>query len=125
MDAKEAIASCATIPEQLRDLDPVLFEAVVAELLAGFGWKVSVTPPTRDGGYDILGLTTDPSGLRTSWLVECKRYRADHKVGVEIARQIVGVKTHIGVPNAVLVTTSCVRSANPVFHSPGGPATLG
>jgi hypothetical protein len=106
MDVKQAISVCARDPEQLRDLDPALFEAVVAELLAGFGWEVSITPPTRDGGYDILGVTTDPSGLQTSWVVECKRYSVDHKVGVQIARQIVGVKTHIGVPNAVLVTTS-------------------
>src|ERR1017187_1614226 len=54
----------------------------------------------------ILGVTTDPSGLQTSWVVECKRYGAENKVGVQIARQIVGVKMHIGVPNAVLVTTS-------------------
>ncbi|HWR15642.1 MAG TPA: restriction endonuclease [Terriglobales bacterium] len=106
MDVKQAISLCRASPEQLRELDPHLFEAVVAELLAGFGWEVSVTPPTRDGGYDILGITTDSSGLQTSWVVECKRYAAGNKVGVEIARQIVGVKAHIGVPNAVLVTTS-------------------
>lgn len=106
MDAKEAIKSCSEEPKQLRCLEPFLFESVVAELLAGFGWEVNVTPQSRDGGYDILGITTDPSGLQTSWVVECKRYSPDNKVGVEIARQIVGVKTHIGVPNAVLVTTS-------------------
>jgi hypothetical protein len=106
MDVKQAVSVCRANPEQLRELDPPLFEAVVAELLAGFGWEVSVTPPTRDGGYDILGISTDASGLRTSWVVECKRYSFDNKVGVQIARQIVGVKAHIGVPNAVLVTTS-------------------
>lgn len=106
MDPKEAVTSCAQYPEQLRDLDPFLFESVVAELLAGFGWDVNVTPQSRDGGYDILGITTDPSGLQTSWVVECKRYSPDNKVGIDIARQIMGVKTHIGVPNAVLVTTS-------------------
>ena len=106
MDVKEAIEVCRKDPEQLRELDPPLFEAVIAELLAGFGWEVSVTPATRDGGYDILGVTTDDSGLRTSWIIECKRYAADNKVGVQIARQIAGVKGHIGVPNAVIVTTS-------------------
>lgn len=106
MYAKDAIESCAKDPEQLRTLDPFLFESVIAELLARFGWEVSVTPQIRDGGYDVLGITTDPSGLQTSWIVECKRYSRRHKVGVEIARQLVGVKTHIGVPNAVLVTTS-------------------
>src|SRR5436190_20324303 len=106
MDVKDAITLCRADPKQLRELAPPLFEAVVAELLAGFGWEVSVTPATRDGGYDILGLTTDGSGLKTSWIVECKRYAFDNKVGVQVARQIVGVKSHIGVPNAVLVTTS-------------------
>jgi hypothetical protein len=106
MDVKQAIEVCRKDPEQLRELDPPLFEAVIAELLAGFGWEVSVTPATRDGGYDILGVTTDASGLKTSWVVECKRYAADNKVGVPIARQIAGVKGHIGVPNAVIVTTS-------------------
>jgi len=106
MDVKEAIEVCRKDPEQLRELDPPLFEAVIAELLAGFGWEVSLTPPTRDGGYDILGVTADASGLKTSWVVECKRYAADNKVGVEIARQLAGVKGHIGVPNAVIVTTS-------------------
>jgi hypothetical protein len=106
MDVKEALGACRKDPKQLRELDPPLFEAVIAELLAGFGWEVSVTPATRDGGYDILGVATDASGLKTSWVVECKRYAADNKVGVQIARQIAGVKGHIGVPNAVIVTTS-------------------
>jgi hypothetical protein len=57
-----------------------------------------------------LGVTTDSSGLQTSWVVECKRYGGEHKVGIPIARQIVGVKAHIGVPNAVLVTTSSFTS---------------
>lgn len=103
---KEAISECKANPGLLRELPPILFEQVIAELLAGFGWDVSVTPMTRDGGYDILGITTDRSGLQTSWVIECKRYSADHKIGVELARQLVGVKHHIGVPNAVLVTTS-------------------
>lgn len=106
MDAKEAIALCADNPDKLRTIDPFLFESVIAELLAGFGWEVSLTPQSRDGGYDILGITTDPSGLQTSWLVECKRYSQSNKLGIEVARQILGVKTHIGVPNAILVTSS-------------------
>lgn len=106
MEPKEAIAECAANPTLLRELPPALFEQVVAELLASYGWEVSVTPMTRDGGYDILGVTTDKSGLQTSWVVECKRYSSAHKIGVELVRQLVGVKYHIGVPNAVLVTTS-------------------
>jgi hypothetical protein len=65
-----------------------------------------LTPPTRDGGYDIIAVSKDKSGLETTWLVECKRYKPDHKVGVEIARGLQGVKTHLGVPNAILISTS-------------------
>lgn len=110
MNPKEAIALCATDPSKLHELDPFLFESVVAELLASFGWEVNVTRPTRDGGYDILAVATDPSGLQTSWLVECKRYQSGKKVSVETARQLLGVKTHLGVPNALLVTTSSLTA---------------
>ena len=106
MNAKEAISSCVANPDHLLELEPALFEAVIAELLASFGWEVSLTPQSRDGGYDILGVTTDPSGLQTSWVVECKRYSVENRVGVQLARQLLGVKSHIGVPNAVIVTTS-------------------
>src|SRR3990170_882604 len=106
IEPKDAIARCASDPTELRRIEPALFELVVAELLAGYGWKVSVKPLTRDGGYGILGVTIDPSGMQTSWLIECKRYARDHKVGIDVANQILGVKFHLGIPEAVLVTTS-------------------
>ena len=81
MEPKDVIAKCAGSPTELRGIEPRLFELVVAELLAGYGWEVSVTQPSRDGGYDILGVTTDPSGMQTSWIVECKRYARNRKVG--------------------------------------------
>jgi hypothetical protein len=117
LDVTQAIELCREDPEQLRKLDPILFEAVIAELLAGFGWDVSVRPVNRDGGYDILGVTTDASGLKTSWIVECKRYAADKKVGVETARHLAGVKGHIGVPNAVIVTASSFTADAHEFSS--------
>lgn len=93
-------------PEQLFDLTPRQFEEVIAELLANFGWDVSLTRPTKDGGYDILAVNRDSSGLETTWIVECKKYRPGNKVGVEIVRSLSGVKAHLGVSNALLVTSS-------------------
>lgn len=69
MDAKEAILTLRRAPQNLRTSAPELFEHVVAELLASFGWQVNVTPLSSDGGYDILGISADASGLQTSWLV--------------------------------------------------------
>ncbi len=45
MDVKKAIEVRRKDPEKLRELDPPLFEAIIAELLAGFGWEVRVLRP--------------------------------------------------------------------------------
>ena len=52
---------------------------MVARTLAAFGWEVSLTSPTRDGGVDIIGVTKDGSGLETTWAVECKRFSENHR----------------------------------------------
>lgn len=63
--------------------------------------------PSKDGGYDILAVSKDGSGLESTWIVECKKYDpARLKVGVEIARGLYGVKSFMGISNALLVTTS-------------------
>lgn len=105
-DPKEAILDLQRNPNHIFELKSHQFERVVAELLASFGWRVNVTPPSRDGGYDILGITTDNSGLQSSWIVECKKYSKDRKIGVDITRPIKGVREHFGIPNALIVTTS-------------------
>lgn len=102
----EIINNIRNDPSSLLDLNFREFESIIAELLASFGWEVSLTPPTRDGGYDILGVSTDASGMQTSWVIECKRYSSNYKVGVEVLRSLLGVKTHFGIPNAIIVTTS-------------------
>ena len=90
----------------LYSIEPKQFEELVAELLAAEGYQVQITPATRDGGYDILAVRRDALGLETTTVVECKRYAEDKKVGVSQVRQLYGVKTFLGVSNAVLVTTS-------------------
>jgi hypothetical protein len=93
-------------PNLLYSIDPRRFEELVAELLAGQGYQVQITPPTRDGGYDILAARKDPLGLETTTVVECKRYAPDRSVGISQVRELYGVKTFLGVSNAVLVTSS-------------------
>src|SRR5882672_7641530 len=93
-------------PAQLDKLSGREFEELVGEILASFRWNVSLTSATRDGGYDILGVSPDPSGLDTSWIVECKHYSRDRAVTVEVLRQLYGVKEGLRIPQAVLVTTS-------------------
>ncbi|MEO0480638.1 MAG: restriction endonuclease [Planctomycetota bacterium] len=93
-------------PEQMYQLRPRLFEELVGEVLASYGWEVHITPARRDGGYDLFCVSKDDAGVRTSWIIECKRYREDRPVGVEVARALYGVKGDLRVANAMLATTS-------------------
>ena len=51
-------------------------------------------------------MTKDISGVTTSWIIECKKYRKDRPVGVDIVRGLFGVKLDLKVANAMLATTS-------------------
>ena len=102
----EKIKQIANHPDILNKLNPREFEELIAELLMGFGWQVKLTPPTRDGGFDILGISTDPSGFETSWIIECKHYSPDKKVGIAVLQRIHGVKESLGISNAAVVTTA-------------------
>jgi hypothetical protein len=79
---------------------------LVARILEAFGWQVSVTQPTRDGGYDILAIQKEAPGLEVSWIIECKKYAQDRRVGVEIARALYGVRDYLSIANAAIVTTA-------------------
>ena len=93
-------------PEEVYNIRPRQFEELIAEILASFGWEVRLTPETRDGGYDILGICKDISGVKSSWIIECKKYSKERKVGVDIVRALYGVRLEMQVGGALLATTS-------------------
>lgn len=103
---KKKVLRIAENPSLLEELSPREFEELVAELLSFFKWDLKLTSATRDGGYDILGLTRDISDLEASWVVECKKYHEANKVGVDVVRNLYGAKHYLGISNAVIVTTS-------------------
>ncbi len=92
-------------PESLFELPPRKFEEVVAELLAGMGYEVQLTPATRDGGKDILAYLTTPAE-KLLCLVEVKKFRRDRTVGVELVRTLYGTFCDHQANSAMLVTTS-------------------
>lgn len=102
----ELISYLVKHPKALNNIQPRQFEELIAEILLSFGWEVQLTPPTKDGGYDIFAISKDTAGVKTSWIIECKRYAQERKVGVEIARSLYGVKLDLRVANAMLATTS-------------------
>jgi hypothetical protein len=103
-------------PEYLYEIRPRQFEELIAEILASYGWDVQITPPTKDGGYDILGITKDISGIRSSWIIECKKYRQDRKVGIDIARALYGSASDLRMPNAAMMIATTSTFTKDVYN---------
>jgi len=92
-------------PSLMRSLSPRKFEEIVAELLGVQGYEVTITPVSKDGGFDMYAAKKD--GLGTFlYLVECKRYTPPQKVGVGVARSLYGVLQSRKATAGVIVTTS-------------------
>lgn len=81
----ELIENLKKRPEAILRVHYRQFEELVAKLLEGLGWRVDLTPKTKDGGYDLFAISRDDLvGVETSWIIECKNYAQERKVGVEI-----------------------------------------
>ena len=62
------------------ELSPRRFEELVGDVYSNLGYKVQLTPQTRDGGYDLLLLDKNNEKI----IVEAKRYRSTNKVEVGV-----------------------------------------
>lgn len=113
----ELIAYLNKHPELMYKLTPRKFEELVAELLCKQGYAPTLTPRTRDGGYDILATRNDGFGEHL-YLVECKRYAPENKVGVAQVRGIYDVAKAKNANKAVLVTTSSFSCDALAFAKP-------
>lgn len=92
-------------PDELYNLPSRRFEELVADLLGNMGWRVELTPATRDGGKDILAfLQTDLGEILC--LVEAKRHGRGRKVGVGLVRTLYGTLCDYQANSAMLITTS-------------------
>lgn len=93
-------------PQNLHSLSPRQFEELIATLLQKFGWQTELTKTSRDGGYDIYAVTKDGAGVRSSWIIECKKYASNRKIGVNVVRALYGLRAEQQVSGAILATTS-------------------
>jgi hypothetical protein len=101
------IKEIAKSPSRIFSLKPRQFETIIAEILDNQGWLVELTAETHDGGYDIFAVSKkEPSSMKTGFIVECKLYSPQNKVGIEVARQLLHVKSELHVPGALIVTSS-------------------
>lgn len=92
--------------DRLLQLSPRGFERLVAEILRANGWRVELTPQTRDGGYDLLAICPGPNGSNETVLIECKRYKYSRNVGVDVVRKVIGVCQIENATRGVIVTTA-------------------
>ncbi len=99
-------------PELMREIDPREFEEVVAEIFRNKGFEVVLTKRTRDGGKDIIAISTDGLGIKNKYFIECKRHAEDNKVSVDIVRSLQGVKHSKEGPNKTIVATTSYFTAD-------------
>jgi hypothetical protein len=94
----------------LYKITPFEFEKVIAELLKFQGFKVELTKQTRDGGFDIIALRYIDNHNPLKFLVECKRFAENNKIGVEIIRSFKEVIQSENANRGLIVTTSYFTS---------------
>ena len=112
----ELIAYLAKHPEKMRDMPHRKFEELVAELFKSKGYTVTLTPRTRDGGFDVQAVQRSDIGT-VLILIECKRYAPQNKVGVEVIRGLYGVVEHQSATKGLIATTSYFTKAAQEFHN--------
>lgn len=113
----ELIAYLAKYPNYLIELHHRKFEELIAEIIRSKGFDVTLTTKTRDGGKDIIALYKNPFGNQM-FIVECKKYANNKKVGVELVRGLYGVKVAEKYNQAILVTTSTFTKDAKEFVKP-------
>lgn len=103
---KELLRRVSESPQKVFELQPREFEELVAEILDRMGFRVHLTPQTRDGGRDILATVQSPIGELLT-VVECKRYSAENPVGIAIVeRMLYTIREKDRATLGMIVTTS-------------------
>jgi restriction system protein len=76
---------------------------LAAALYRNLGYTVELTPPSRDGGRDVIAVRQTP-GQREVVEIECKAHTSP--VGVSYVRQLRGVIERLGANRGILITIS-------------------
>lgn len=112
VDFGRMLRAVSSKPEDLYRLTPRRFEELVAHMFEKFGYEVSLTPQSRDGGYDVSAVRKAETETRV--LIECKRYTPPNKVGRPTVQRLMGVLGDRSVQatmGIVATTSSFTRDA--------------
>lgn len=84
------IERIAADPDFLRKIEWREFEKTIAELFEGLGFKVMLTPSSKDGGKDVV-LEIVKKSAPTTYIVEIKHWRSMQKVGQNSVKEFIKV----------------------------------
>jgi hypothetical protein len=96
-------------PKLLFTLSGRDFEILIADVLKKHGFDVFLTAATRDHGRDIIAVSST-LGMKTKYLIECKRYAQRRKVDIGIVQRLFGVVKSENANKGIVVTTSSFSS---------------
>lgn len=85
---------------------PSEFEAYCADIFAALGWEAEVTPPVRDGGFDLRLRDTQGQTI----IAECKCYAPANRVGRPVIQKLHGANAIEGADRMMVITTSTFSS---------------
>lgn len=77
-------------PKTLDELEWRDMERVLAEIFNGIGFKTTLTPPSKDGGKDII-VECISQGTNNTFIVEIKHWRSRQKVGEKAIKDFLKV----------------------------------
>lgn len=80
----------AANPESLDHLEWRDLERMMARVMEGLGFETTLTPPSKDGGKDLI-LVCDATDGEESFIVELKHWRSGKRVGKEEASDFLQV----------------------------------
>ena len=80
-------------------------EKTLAEVFEKIGFKVTLTPSSKDGGKDVI-LETSFKGQKSVYFVEVKHWRSGKQVGTATMRDFVSVVLKEKVTSGIFVSSS-------------------
>lgn len=106
---KSIIEIVKTDFNEIDKLSPIEFEKLVAQLFQSYGYDAELTPPFKDGGYDILLKKKEIFG-DINIIVEVKKYSPDRLIGMSVLRSLAGAMQLNKINKGILVTSSQISS---------------
>ncbi len=88
--SKEFAAYVAENPRELDNLAWLDMERMLAAVFDGLGFRAKLTPPSKDGGKDVI-LECTIEGEELSYIVEIKHWRSGQRVGKSSTKNFVQV----------------------------------